>query len=90
MMVCLAFAISTSIHPDILLIDEVFGAGDADFMTKAREKMISLLNQSSIVVMASHSDELIKEFCNKVILLNGGRISYFGSTDEAFKIYYNL
>ncbi len=44
MMVRLAFAISTSIKPDILLIDEIFGAGDADFMEKARQKMISLLS----------------------------------------------
>ena len=89
MMVRLAFAISTSIQPDILLIDEVFGAGDADFMMKARDRMIKLLNQSSIVVLASHSDDLIKEFCDKAILLDGGRISYFGPTDIAFKKYYN-
>lgn len=89
MMVRLAFAISTSIMPDILLIDEVFGAGDADFMKKAREKMISLLNQSSIVVIATHSDELIKEFCNKALLLESGRIKYFGAVDEALKCYHH-
>ena len=62
MMVRLAFAISACTQPDILLIDEVFGAGDADFMQRARNKMVSLLNKSSIVVMATHSDDLIKEF----------------------------
>lgn len=87
MMVRLAFAISTSILPDILLIDEVFGAGDANFMQKAREKMISLLHQSNIVVMATHSNELIKEFCNKALLLEGGRIKYFGPVDDALKRY---
>jgi ABC-type polysaccharide/polyol phosphate transport system ATPase subunit len=87
MRVRLAFAISTSIKPDILLIDEVFGAGDADFMTKARARMVDLLHQSSIVVMATHADELIREFCNKVLLLQGGHIKYFGDVEEGMKIY---
>ncbi len=89
MMVRLAFAISASIKPDILLIDEIFGAGDADFIEKARQKMISLLNQSSIVVLATHSDELITEFCNKALLLEAGQIKYFGDTKKALDIYHN-
>ncbi len=89
MMVRLAFAISACNQPDILLIDEVFGAGDADFMQRARNKMISLLNKSSIVVMATHSDDLIKEFCNKTLLLEGGRIKYFGDTQTALNLYHN-
>ena len=88
MMVRLAFAISTSIEPDILLIDEIFGAGDSNFMEKARAKMVSLLTKSNIVVMATHSDELIKEFCNKALLLEGGRIKYYGDVDTALSIYH--
>lgn len=87
MRVRLAFAISTSIQPDILLIDEVFGAGDSDFMEKARRKMISLLQQSSIVIMATHSNDLIKEFCNKALLLEGGRVKYFGPVESALALY---
>jgi ABC-type polysaccharide/polyol phosphate transport system ATPase subunit len=89
MMVRLAFAISASIKPDILVIDEIFNAGDANFMEKARQKMISLLKQSSIVVMATHSDELITEFCNKALLLEGGQVKYFGDTKTALNIYHN-
>lgn len=89
MLVRLAFAISTSIQPDILLIDEVFSAGDADFMEKAVKKMASLLKQSSIVVMASHDDSLIREFCNKVLLLDGGEVKYFGDVEQALKLYHN-
>jgi ABC-2 type transport system ATP-binding protein len=88
MMVRLAFAISASIQPEILLIDEIFGAGDASFMEKAQQKMVSLLNQSSIVVMASHSDDIIKEFCNKALLLEGGRIKFFGNTEQALELYH--
>jgi ABC-type polysaccharide/polyol phosphate transport system ATPase subunit len=87
MMVRLAFAISASIRPEILLIDEIFGAGDTDFMKKARDKMISLLNQSSIVVMATHSDQLISEFCNKALLLKGGRVQFFGDVEHALEMY---
>ena len=89
MMVRLAFAISASIKPEILLIDEIFGAGDADFMKVAKKKMIDLLDQSSIVVMANHSDEIIHEFCNKALLLEGGRIKYFGSVKEALTLYHS-
>ncbi|HVE43855.1 MAG TPA: ABC transporter ATP-binding protein [Gammaproteobacteria bacterium] len=88
MKIRLAFAVSTSIKPDILLIDEVFGAGDADFMEKAKNRMVSLLDQSSIVIMATHSDDLITEFCTKALIMDAGRIKYFGSTEEALSIYH--
>ncbi|MCD6038628.1 MAG: tagH [Gammaproteobacteria bacterium] len=88
MMVRLAFAISACIKPDILLIDEIFGAGDAQFIKKARQKMISLLDQSSIVVLATHSDELITEFCNKALLLEAGQVAYFGDTKKALDLYH--
>lgn len=83
----LAFAISAAINPEILLIDEVFSVGDTNFIEKAQEKMISLLNQSSIVIMANHSDKTIKKFCNKALLLESGAIKYFGSVDEAYLLY---
>ncbi len=87
MMVRLAFAISTSIKPEILLIDEIFGAGDTDFMQKARERMVSLMNQSSIFVLATHANDIIKEFCNKALLMEAGKIKFFGDVGEAFELY---
>ncbi len=87
MQVRLAFAVSAAINPEILLIDEVFGVGDTSFMEKAEQRMISLLDQSSIVVMANHSEESVKRFCNKVILLEGGTVKFFGEVSEAYKIY---
>lgn len=88
MQVRLAFAISASIHPDILLIDEVFAAGDSSFMERARKKMVSLLDQSNIVVMATHADDLIREFCNKVLLMEGGQVKFFGPVDEGLALYH--
>lgn len=87
MSVRLAFAITTSIQPEILLIDEVFGAGDAEFMKTARKRMVSLMDQSSIVVIASHSNDLIREFCNKVLLMNNGKVEFFGDTTEGLHLY---
>lgn len=87
MKIRLAFAISTSIQPEILLIDEVFGAGDASFVETARNRMISLLDQSSIVVMATHSDVLMKEFCSKALVMERGSVVYFGEVDEALERY---
>lgn len=83
----LAFAISTSINPEILLVDEVLGAVDAEFFKKAQERMTSLLNKSSIVVMASHSEDIIRQFCNKAAVLDNGTIKYFGPLDGAFRYY---
>lgn len=88
MLVRLAFAVSASISPEILLIDEVFGVGDAGFVERAEQKMIALLDQSSIVVMANHSDDSIRRFCNKGLLLEGGTIRYFGDTNEALDLYH--
>lgn len=88
MMVRLTFAISLSIQPEILLLDEVFNAGDADFVEKAQAKMKDLLNQSSIVVMASHLDELLLELCNKILWLDGGQIRFLGKPEEALALYH--
>lgn len=84
MMMRLAFAVSAAINPEILLIDEVFGVGDKNFIEKAKQKMTSLLDKSSIVIMANHSDETIKKFCNKILHLEGGTIKYFGDIDKEF------
>jgi len=88
MLLRLAFAITVSIKPDILLIDEIFGTGDAEFREKAQKKMISLLDESSIVIMANHTDDIIKEFCNKVLLLEAGKIKYFGPVAEGLELYH--
>jgi ABC-type polysaccharide/polyol phosphate transport system ATPase subunit len=70
----LTFAVATATHPEILLVDEVFGAGDADFQVKARKRMNEFIEKSSIFVLASHSPELIRSFCNKICTLEHGRM----------------
>lgn len=74
MMLRLTFAISTSIEADILIMDEWLSVGDADFQTKAAERLKLLVDNASILIIASHSPELIQNVCNRRILLEHGRI----------------
>jgi ABC-2 type transport system ATP-binding protein/lipopolysaccharide transport system ATP-binding protein len=83
----LAFAVSTSIDPEILLLDEQIGAGDAAFMVKATERLERLVERSGILVLASHSDDAVRRFCNKGLLLEHGRVKFFGSADDALQAY---
>ena len=75
MVMRLAFSIATSIEADILLMDEWLSVGDADFVKKAEDKLKSLISRTPILVMASHSPEILKEVCTKVMRLEGGRVS---------------
>jgi ABC-type polysaccharide/polyol phosphate transport system ATPase subunit len=77
----LAFAVSTAVDADILLLDEVIGVGDSLFMKKAEERMLNLQNRAKIVVLASHSENVIRQMCNKVLWMDRGRIREFGSVD---------
>lgn len=70
----LTFAVATSVHPDILLIDEVLGAGDAVFQEKARQRMDKFIAKASIFVLASHSEAILGGYCNAVFRLERGRI----------------
>lgn len=83
----LAFAISTSVTPDILLMDEMIGAGDAKFIEKARARLHGLMNRVSILVIASHNESIIKQFCNKAILLSHGRVELSGDVSRCLQRY---
>ncbi|HTI86461.1 MAG TPA: ABC transporter ATP-binding protein [Alphaproteobacteria bacterium] len=88
MMTRLAFAIATSIDPGILLLDEGLGAGDARFAARAEKRMMELINRSSIMVLASHSDAMIKDVCSKAALMESGRLIAIGSVDEIMARYH--
>jgi len=85
----LAFAISTCFVPEILLLDEWIGAGDAHFVEKAERRMQEVVAQSSIVVIASHSNDLIRRFCNKALYIEAGRVKAEGSVDDVLAAYTN-
>ena len=68
-------------------MDEWIAAGDAAFLNKARQRMEDFLASTSILVLASHSVPLLKEWCNRAILLDHGRILAMGSVDEVGAAY---
>lgn len=74
MMMRLAFSISTSVQADILLMDEWLSVGDAEFTEKAEQRMKDVVSGAGILVLASHSPDLIAKECNRVIHLEHGRI----------------
>jgi ABC-type polysaccharide/polyol phosphate transport system ATPase subunit len=80
----LAFATATSLDPEILLIDEWIGAGDANFQEKAGQRMADLANRAGIVVLASHNHSLIRRNCNKVLELDFGRVKAFYDNIDDF------
>jgi ABC-2 type transport system ATP-binding protein len=87
MMLRLAFGVITSIEPEILLLDEIVGAGDASFIAKARERLERLIKSSNIVVLSSHSLDIIEQLCNKVIVLQKGQVKFFGDCKEGLERY---
>ena len=83
----LDFAIATAKAPDILAIDEGIGAGDAAFQDKAKKRLDRFVEHTGILVIASHSEELIRQHCNCAVLMKHGRIDYKGSVDEVLDRY---
>ena len=84
----LGFSIATTVEPEILLIDEGIGAGDARFAERATARMKEFIGRTSILVLASHSDELIESICNKAALLRAGRIITVGPVREVLSQYH--
>jgi len=87
MFIRLAFAVSTSINPEILLIDEVMGAGDIRFAKKAKNRMFEFMEQGKILVFSSHNFDLLKSFCARTIWLEKGRIIMDGGTEDVIAKY---
>lgn len=84
----LGYAIATAIDPDILLLDEGLATGDARFAARAEARLKSLLDRTSILVLATHSDQMLRSMCNRAILMEKGQIISFGSTDDVIGIYH--
>jgi lipopolysaccharide transport system ATP-binding protein len=87
MYVRLGFAVSTQFQPDILLIDEIFGAGDAAFAARAVNRMNNIVDRAGILVMVSHDMELVSRICNRAIWLSNGTIVEDGPPDQVVTNY---
>jgi ABC-type polysaccharide/polyol phosphate transport system ATPase subunit len=86
----LAFAMATIQVPDVLLIDEAMGAGDAHFQLRARARIEQFISRAKIMVMASHSIDFCRAMCNKALLLAHSQRVFFGDIEEGFARYAEL
>jgi ABC-type polysaccharide/polyol phosphate transport system ATPase subunit len=87
MFIRLAFAVSTSVEPEILLLDEVIGAGDASFSDKAARRLREFVKQGQILVLASHNLQLLEEFCERTLWVDHGVLRADGKTPEVTQEY---
>jgi lipopolysaccharide transport system ATP-binding protein len=85
----LAFAASTSISPEILIMDEWLSTGDEDFMEKANRRLSDIVNATNILVLASHSRTLLLENCKRVIWLEHGKFRMDGPAEEVADAYFH-
>ena len=85
----LLFAVATSFEHDVLLIEEWLSAGDEAFVKQATERMLSVAEQSRVIVTATHSIGLAEQLCNKVLYLDHGQPVYFGSMAD-YRQWYDV
>lgn len=87
MRIRLAFSVSTMVEPDILLLDEWIGAGDARFRDKVKARMNKLVEHSRGLVLATHNTTLMKSLCTHGLVLSKGRMVFCGDLAEALERY---
>lgn len=83
----LMFAISTAVPADILVLDEWMGAGDAEFVERAEERLRQYIDRAKILVLASHATEIVTRFCNKALWLEKGQLRMLGDCAPVVEAY---
>ncbi len=83
----LGFSVAAHLEPQILLLDEVLGVGDAGFQRKSQEKLEELIDRAEAMVLVSHSEAFISRMATRVLWLDGGRVRRYGETDEVVQEY---
>ena len=83
----LGFSIATAVDPDILLLDEVLATGDANFREKSKARVIELVRSAKGVVLVTHDMNWVREYCNRAILLEKGRVVLEGDPEEVVQLH---
>ncbi|WP_275099268.1 ABC transporter ATP-binding protein [Sedimenticola hydrogenitrophicus] len=84
----LAFSVSTTIRPQVLIMDEWLSLGDAEFAERAKRRMDALVDATEILILASHSRDLLLQNCSRLIWLEHGQIKMDGPVEEIANIYF--
>lgn len=87
MVVRLGFAVATDIQPEILIVDEVLGVGDAEFQTRSRERIESFAGSGSTILMVSHNATAVTQMCDRAIWLDHGRMMAEGTAEWVLAQY---
>lgn len=87
MLARLSFAIATSLKPDILLLDEGISVGDQRFAHKTKTRLDEFYGQIDVMICASHSNDLLRQLCNKGMLLEHGSIKAYGDIEDVLEVY---
>jgi len=87
MMARLAFAVVTDERPDVLLLDEIFAVGDADFQRRSEERIQDLLTDGTTIMLVSHDTTAIRNLCSRVLCLEGGAVAGIGEPDAVVSAY---
>ena len=90
MSVRLGFAVAAHLEPEILLIDEVLGVGDPQFREKSKQRILSLVQSTSTVVLVSHSFGLMREICDRVAFIDEGKVMFVGDPTKSIRKYFEL
>ena len=83
----LAFTVATEVAPDILILDELYAGGDAQFIEKANARLDKFVERSKILILVAHNMNYIKRFCNRVIVLDHGAILGEGTPEDMIPRY---
>jgi ABC-type polysaccharide/polyol phosphate transport system ATPase subunit len=86
----LAFAVAVSETPDILLVDEILAVGDLKFQKKCLDRMHEFQEKGATMVMVSHNPQQIEQYCNKGLVLDKGKVMYFGEVKNALEKYQEM
>lgn len=83
----LAFSIASEVNPEILIVDEILGVGDADFQRKSYARMMEMMGGGTTVLMVSHSIEAIEKMCDRVLWIEHGQVQAIGEATEICSRY---
>jgi ABC-type polysaccharide/polyol phosphate transport system ATPase subunit len=86
----LGFAIAANLNPDILLLDEVFAVGDADFQRRCIETVAEFRRRGRTILFVSHSPEAVRAICRRVLVLEHGQLQFDGDVDQGLAFYHRL
>ena len=84
----LGFSVATAVQPEILLIDEVLAVGDQEFKERSKERILEMVNNAGTVVIVSHSFGLMKNICDRLVLLENGVIKASGDPTHVIDVYH--